>query len=257
MNRSTFHICLTLLFFSSLQCWSEQNPSPAPQDTKAVSIVRQALDIAGGIQTIEAIADYTATGSITYHLHHEFQGSVTIRGAGLDNLRFDASLPGGIRSEVTTEGEVKLRTEEGAVAVIGSEAPLAPPRFMLPYLLLAPVLGSPGYRISYKGVVRVDGKSAHDIQVRLALPGLGDVNGRHGERFTVDFFIDASTFQVLMMQDFMHERRTRQIRYSDYRVVGGVLVPFSVDQSGGYQPCSIKLDQITFNSGLQVLDFRL
>ena len=169
----------------------------------------------------------------------------------------DASLPGGVRTEVTSQGEVRLKTEEGSVALISSQAPLAPPRFVLPYLLLAPVLGSPGYRISYKGIAQVGGKPTHDIQVQLVIPGLDDRNAGNRDRFTVDFFIDASTFLVLMMQDVVHEHRTRQILYSDYRIVRGLSVPFSIEQKGGYQPCSIRVNQISFNSGLQESDFNL
>lgn len=175
----------------------------------------------------------------------------------MDQLRFDASLAGGIRSEVTNHGDVRLKTEKGSIAVISSEAPLAPSRLILPYLLLAPVLGSPGYKISYKGLVQVDGIVAHDIQLQLAIFGFRDPSSREARRFTVDFFIDASTFQILMMQDFMHGQNLREIRYSDYRNEHGVLVPFSIVQNGGYQPCSITLNQIIFNSGLHDSDFTL
>jgi len=197
----------------------------------------------------------TATGTVTYHLGRDFEGSVTIRGAGLDYLRFDANLSGGVRSEVTNQGEVRLRTEEGAVARTAPQAPIAPSRFMLPYLLLAPVVGSPGYTISYKGLVQVNGKAAHDVRIQRVGPSPNIVNPRQVDRSTVDFFIDASTFQVLVMLDGGHGQDSRRIEYADYRVANGVLVPFSVHLIGAYSPCSIKLDSIAFNSGWRASDF--
>ena len=49
-----------------------------------------------------------------------------------------------------------------------------------------------------------------------------------------------------------------QVRYSNYQMVGGVLVPFSVvEEIGGETAFSVRLNSITFNSGLQDADFVL
>jgi len=60
-----------------------------------------------------------------------------------------------------------------------------------------------------------------------------------------------------MVQDVVPRNRIRQIHYADYRQITGLLVPFSISQTGGLQPCTIQLNQIIFNSGLQPSDFQL
>jgi hypothetical protein len=242
----------TLLSFAA-----QETTSPAAQDSHAVTIASQAVTAAGSMSAINAIEDYTATGEITYHLAHDVQGAVTVRGSGLDQIRIDANLPAGMRSQIISRGEITLRSEDGAIGQDGTQAPMAPTRLILPHLLLAPILHSSGYRISDQGLIAIDGHSSHDIQVQLVLPGRADEDELLREHHTVDFFIDASTYQVVMMQDFVSRHNIRQIRYSDYRLVNGVLVPFSIGESIRAQSTwLIHLDKITFNSGLTDSDFQ-
>jgi len=134
---------------------------------------------------------------------------------------------------------------------------MAPGRLVLPYLLLAPAVNSPAFSLSYKGLVDVDGRSAHDVQLVRILPGLSDPTGLIREYSTIDFFIDPSTLQLLMMQDVVRNHLVRQVRYSDYRLTNGVLVPFSVSEQGGEQAAwQMDLSEISFNMGLQKSDFQ-
>jgi hypothetical protein len=92
--RFAFIFCL---FLCALPIYGQQAqpsaaPPPATKDPQAVSVVNQALKVAGGASAISAIKDYTGTGSITYHMAQDIQGTVTIRGRRLSRLRIDASL---------------------------------------------------------------------------------------------------------------------------------------------------------------------
>jgi len=227
------------------------------KDAQALAVLNQIFTNIGGLSVLLKIDDYTATGHITYHLAEDRQGTAIIRGRALDDLRVDATLPEGVRSESTSRGMVFLKSEDGTVAQISSSAPLAASRMLLPYLILASVVNSAGYSISYNGVVQLGGSSAHYIQIQRQIPGLSDPDGTVSELLTLSYWIDASTYQVLMMQDTLSQQDVRTIRYSDYRTVNGIPVPFAIEQKGGYQACSIQLDGITFNSGLQDLDFQL
>jgi hypothetical protein len=274
MRSGRFGLLLSFLFLNGL-AWARQTqtpvpqptppqqtqpvtaPSPASQDPQAVSVVDQALRVAGGIAAINAVNDYTATGNITYHLPQDTQGTVTIRGGGLDQLRIDANLASGVRSEATFQGELRLKSEDGTVTRISSQIPLAPPRLVLPYLFLAPVLHSPCYRMYYKGVVTLDSKTAHHIQVQLVIPGNADPNPI-SEYLTMEYFIDISTYQVLMMQDVAPKHLVRQVRYADYITADGLLVPLSIsEQINAQETWLVHLDHISFNSGLRDPDFQL
>jgi hypothetical protein len=274
MRSARFGLLLSFLFLNAL-AWARQTQTPVPQptppqqtqpsstlpsvtkDAQAVDVVTQALVAAGGITAVSAIADYTATGNVTYHMATDVQGTVTVRGGGLGNLRIDASLPTGMRSEAILDGQITIKTEDGGITPIQLQAPMSPGRLVLPYLLLAPAVNSPGFSLSYKGLVDVDGRSAHDVQLVRILPGLSDPTGLIREYSTVDFFIDSSTLQLLMMQDVVLKHMVRQVRYSDYRLANGVLVPFSISEQRAGQPTWLmRLSQITFNTGLQDSDFQ-
>jgi hypothetical protein len=230
--------------------------SPGNKDAQAIAVLNKALSTMGGQSAIQRIDDYTAIGHITYHFAEDQKGTTTIRGRVFNDLRLDATLSGGIRSETTSQGLVSLKGEDGTVSQISSSPPVAASRMILPYLLLAVVGGSSGYSISYEGVVEVGNSSAHYIRIQRQIIGLDDPDGNLSEVLTSSYWIDASTFQILMMRDTLSKQNVRTIRYSDYRLVGGIWVPFSIEQEGGYQACSIQLDQITFNSGLLDSDFQ-
>src|SRR5580700_4571351 len=250
-------LCLLLLNISvrAQQTQISNTQSPVVKDPVAVSLVTQVLAGAGGIPAIMAIADYTATGNVSYHRAHDEEGTVVVRGSALGDLRIDATLPTGIRSEAISDGQFSWKTEDGAVRQPFVQVPMNPSRLFLPYLQLAPAVNSVGLSLYYNGLVIVDGHSAHDIQLVRILPGLADPDGRIREHGTIDFFIDATTFQLLMMQDFGREHTVRQIRYSDYRLANGVLLPFSISVQGIGTNWQMQLNQFTFNTGLQASDF--
>lgn len=260
----SFRLLFQAVFFSAIvlaftfPMWTQQTPQPALQDPQAVSIVSQAVRVVGGLPAITAIIDYTATGSITYRLAQDVQGGVTVRGNWFDKFRVDAQLPTGVRSEAISSGQISTRFQDGTILQPQGPAPLCPSKTLLPYLLLVPALQSHTYGLSYKGIVQENGQPAHDIQLQLLLPGMNDPNSWVEEYVTVDFFIDTSTLQVVMMQDVVPNHLVRQIQFSDYRLAGGVLVPYSIkEQVAGRSTQQIQLDNITFNTGLQDSDFQL
>jgi len=255
--------CLILVVFPA---WSKRphppqqtqtaTPTPAAKDPQAVSILNQALSVAGGIPAISAIADYTATGNMTYHSSQDMQGTVTLRGLGVGQFRMDVNLQNGVRSEVDSDTST-IKFENGMSRRYN--VPMSPGRFSIPTLPFPVALTSAGLSLTYKGLVSINGRSAHEIEIQHRLPAsISDPNGYFRDFHTVDYFIDASTFQVLMIQDVVAKKSVRQIWYSDYRLVGGILVPFSIsEQLDGDSTWQIALGQMAFNSGLQESDFQL
>ena len=229
--------------------------------------MNQALTAAGGLTTIQGINDYTATGTITYHWTPEEQGAVTVRGLGLDQIRFDANLPRGIRSWIISNTQTIIKSENGAVwqypppyPVPSSDAfpykaPTFPGSLALPHSQLATISNGSLFSVSYKGILQVDGRSAHDIQAEILA---GQQPDSMAEYRTIDVYIDTTTFQLVMVQDNMPNHVIHQIRYSNYTTVKGVLVPFSIaEQMGGQHTWDMQLGQISFNTGLQDSTFSI
>jgi len=263
-------LCLLLL---TVSIWGQQTqpgsaPPPAPKDPQAISVLNQALAVAGGPSAIGAITDYTATGNVTYYWGQDVQGSVTVRGLGMDEFRLDATLPSGVRSLAISGGVTTTRAEGGTISQVPSngpipssnivpyQAPMFPGSLPLPSLQLVAILSRSDMAVSDNGVVQVNGLSLRDIHVQ-EIPPVTTVDVMSQYR-TRDFFIDPATLQLVMMQEMIPRSVVHQVWYSDTTVVNGIAVPFSIsEQMGGQKTWEITLSQISFNTGLQDSDFVL
>jgi len=237
--------------------------STASQEAQALGVLDQALVVAGGLPAIRAITDYTAIGNITYHWNSEEQGSVTIQGSGMSQIRIDSSLPSGEHSEAIHDGQSSRKRPDGTLRQYpppyptpSSEAfpyqpPMFPGSFVIPHEQLAVIVNNPSYSISFKGISQVDGVAVYDIQAQWILPAQTQPD-KMAEYHTIEIFINTSTLQIAMTQDNVPNHIVHRIRYSDYRTVNGVLVPFSIiEETGGQKTRDFQLSQISFNRGLQ------
>lgn len=230
-------------------------PSQATKDPQAVSALNQALTAAGGLPAITAIEDYTAAGVITYYDANEVSGSATIRESGLTQLRVDALLPAGMRSEAMTDGELKV-AEAGVTSTSWDPPPFYPGRIVAPNQFLAAALVSGQFSLTYGGVVEIDGRSTRDIEIQRVVSS--NLPIKYKEGLTIHVFVDAITGRIVMMQDVDPRNQIRQTRYSDYRSINGALTPFVIaEQIANKKTWSLQLSQITFNTGLQDSDFQL
>ena len=265
---------LLTLFVSCIAIDAQQTqPSTATapsatQDAQALSVLNQALKVAGGTPSLKAITDYTGTGNITYQGNPGVQGSVTVEGLGSIDFRMDATLPTGVRSLAIRNGITALKNEKGVASELAAtnpkvpssdafpyQTPLFPSSIAFPYRQLTNVLSNSVFSISYKGIVQADGHSVHDIQVQRVSAAKADATSKYHTR---EFFIDTSTFQIVMTQDLVPKNIVHQIHYSNYTAVSGVLVPFAfTEELGSHVTWSIQLSQMTFNSGLQDSTFAL
>jgi hypothetical protein len=273
MQSARFSLLFSILLFTG-PVWAQQTqtattPPTATKEPQAVSILNQALAAAGGVSAVKSITDYTATGNVTYHWNPEARGTVTVRGLGSGQLRVDANLPRGVHSSVVSEGQTATKAEDGTLSqypppypVPSSDAfPYQPPMFpgslVIPHSQLVVVLNASRFSLIYKGVVQVDGHAVHDIQAQIVFPWQTQPDSMT-EYHTVDSFIDTTTLQLVMTQDLIPNHVVHQIRYSDYRTVSGVQVPFSIgEEMGGQKTWEIRLDGANFNTGLQDADFSL
>jgi hypothetical protein len=231
-------------------------PPPAPRDPTAMSIVNQALAAAGGINAVSAIRDYSASGNITYHWQQDVQGTVNITALGQIAFRIDATMPTGVRSWAIDKGAYQTKNEQGVVMPVRGQIPIIPGSLILPHLHLATALNAAFFRFSYQGLAQLGGRSVHDIQI---VPWSSNAKNPAVQSLAKDFFIDATTFQIVQTQDVISSTRAiHMVVYSDYRSQNGMLVPFAIDQAISGQPISsIRLSQISFNTGLQESRFGL
>jgi hypothetical protein len=97
----------------------------------------------------------------------------------------------------------------------------------------------------------VDGQSVQHIQVQRILPNQTKQESTDEYR-RMDFFINVDTLQIIMEQDTVPRNVVHQIRFSNYKQVGGLLVPFMIsEQMGGQNTNDFQLSQVNLNLGLQ------
>jgi hypothetical protein len=257
---------VSCLFLCAVPVWTQQTstqptPSPAQKDPQAVNIANQTIAVGGGQSAILAIKDYKGSGNIKYHQDQEVQGAVTVSGLGLGQFREDATLPTGARSFAIGNNQgTATKNQTGVVRPLNFryQNPLMKSSVIIPCWQLAAALNDPLFAVSYRGTTQIDGLTVYDVRIQLAPPGPPDHNGVTAEYFGADFFIDAATFQIHMTQDVVIYHLARTVRYSSYKPVNGVSVPFSIDEEINGNPTrTIQLSQIIFNAGLQDSDFDL
>jgi hypothetical protein len=243
----------------ALQAAPGQSSSPIPvQDPQAVSVLTQTIAAAGGSTILGGIQNFSGTGSISYLQPSNVQGSVTLSGTNMDQFRQDTTLPSGVLSQVVANDQITLEMQNGTVLPLNIQAPLCPERLIVPYMFLVPAMNGSGFSISYKGLMPFDSGTAYEIELQEVVPGLADPAGQFAQYHTIDFFIDSSSFQILMMQDVVPTNLVRQIRFSNYTNLNGVLIPFSITQQvDGLQVWTIQLSQISFNTALPASTFQL
>ncbi len=228
-------------------------PFPAPRDAQAVNVLNLALSTAGGINALNAIADYRVTGTIVSSNGQPSQDSVIISGRGPNELRRDLTNSGAISTSVISDVTTSDEYPNGYIAARAIQPPMMAGNFAMPYRELALVLSSSQFSLTYVGVIQLGAESVHDIQAQLA-PGSLHVYQ------TVDFLVDISTLRISAIRDTLPRRATpRTIAYSDFRTVAGILVPFEISESiGSGQPiCVTQLNQVQFNIGLPDATFQL
>jgi hypothetical protein len=230
----------------------------APRDPKAMEIVDQALKTGGSAGAMKEIRDFSATGEITTHGDQQKNGTVTIRWGGPNAFRVDTTLPAGINSASIEKGKWATQSEAGPVKEIHNvQPPITSRSLALPYVSLRLLLGDPRLRFSYEGLTEINGKSSHAIRVRRVLPNRPDIAVK--DVSTSDFFIDAETFQIVLTQDYFYPTDiAHTLRYSDYRPLNGLLVPFSIaEEVAGQRTWTIVLGQLQLNTGLADSGFAL
>ena len=265
--RSVRFGLLIFMLFPCVLGWAQESDTsqqprasyPAVKDPQAVSVINQALSVAGGTPALRAITDYMATGEMTLHSNADITASVHLKMLRPDQLRIDVALPDGERSQIYSNGKSVEKFEDGAISTTRTREPMLSGTLPLPYLHLLTGLISKQFSLTYKGIVNVDGQSCHDIRIQFVLPNGVDRYGLSTAFHTREFFIDTSTFLVVMSQDVLLPKGIpRQIRYSNYKLLNGISVPFSIEEKLLNQPgWTIQLSDVSFNNGLQDSDFAL
>jgi outer membrane lipoprotein-sorting protein len=239
--------------------------SKPQRDSSALSFLSQALGVSGGSAAIAGIADFTASGSITYSWGSEsVQGSATIKGRGAEQFRIDSQVPDGTSSMIVSNGAGVLNLPDGTGNAIGYQNALNVGNLTLPIIAIYTATVDTSVSTIDDGVVPLGSGQAHQITIQQNLPSTIDPTGQLSTNTKRDYFFDPSSLQLLQVHDTVASNNAAVnnglqhiIGFSNYQMSNGILVPLSVSESvNGQTTWSVALTSVTFNTGLADSDFQ-
>ncbi len=250
-------VLLSLLATLALAAHGRPNPPVGSKDPSALQILAQYLTASGGLTAITSIQDTTETGTITYYwAGQDAQGSVTLRGKGLNEFRLDASLSDGTRTWALNKDDVGvLIAQDGKRTPIQLYNLMTAGSLTFPAGRVATAVNDPSTSISYLGLVNSDVGQAYQIHVvppvdptlEAAISGVG----------AFDLYIDPNSYQLLELAETVwseanaNQTFSHEIIFSSYTSVSGLLVPYGISQKiGGQQTWSATINSVVFNTGL-------
>jgi len=232
-------------------------------DPKAAALVASAAAAMGGVQSL-AVQDFTATGDITYYwAGTEEKGSATVRGKGLNELRFDSVLANGTRSWAVNAGSGSLRDTNGKITSIPFHNAITLGNLIFPAARLQSLSIDNTASLTYGGTSSIENSSFEHLGVHKNL-FQKDPDGSGNRLMDADFYFEPSTHLLVGIHDQTHPTRSmtvdvaHSVYFGDYRPVNGIMVPFSVSEYvGGQKVWSLQITDIKFDTGLSDSDFQL
>lgn len=244
------------------------------RDADAVEILARVVQAAGGPQALASVHDIAESGEITFYWGKDVKGPVSIHSLGGNHFRMEADLPEGKSTWAVNDG-VGSKKESEKVTPISRENAINLGNLTYPVGPVAAALADSLTEVSFVGIEKREGRSVYRLRLKGQLGLVSQV--RKGGPVVKELLIDALTFDILSIEDYPQPIRNggkrssnrspasadkrddpppRTIAFSDFRVVRGVRLPFSVSTKLLRQETmSIRLDKVAFNSNLNAQDF--
>lgn len=241
LHRSAIYSCLQLSsLLLVLVTFAPQNATAAtaPQsDPSAIAWATRSIAVLTNGQQVSGIS---AQGNVT-RLPDQDSGTVTLSASGLTDSRLDLSTTTGVRSEIRTSGN---RGPAGEwIDIEGQHHPFAQHNcwtdaaWFFPALTMLSAYSDPTVVFTDLGQETHQGLTVEHIQVYRTFsdknPDIAKVLSRVS---TVNYYLESQTAIPIAISFDVHPDKNEgaaipiEVRYSDYRRIGSVLVPFEVDE---------------------------
>jgi hypothetical protein len=260
--RFAWLFCLFLLPFS---IWGQQTATTSPQ---GATVMQQALGVLAGSSSI---ADVTLIGTARRIAGSDDEtGTVVLKALATGQSRIDFSFPSGKRSEVRSISSDGIPAgswsgPDGASHPISQHNLLTASAWFQPALVLGGLVSAPNLTVSNVGQETRGGISVtHFTAYPQFADGPSDIVNLMEHISQMDVFLDSSTLLPVALAFNQHPDNDAgldipiEIRFTDYRTVNGVQVPFHIQRYlNNSLILDIQLQAATLNSGLTVSAFAI
>jgi hypothetical protein len=234
-----FHIAAVLMLLSIPVCANAQTQAVAAEGN--VRTFGERVMQAGGIRSGEN-RGCVATGNVLIPDRPETNYKITIKSRGTRLLHTELSTPRGMRNIIVNGVHGVLIREDGQRITLRGRNLMTQRLLHLPTMSFADTLAdeqmeaamsartSPSaIRFTEKSIPPGIKASVRDAGTKLSIVYFADPNTNRINRVAFDAFSDAGS----------EDRESEEMRYSDYRQVDGIWVPFKQDFSIGGKTISV------------------
>ena len=232
----------------------------AASDPQAVALLQRSLAVQTGAASL---TDVMLSASATRIAGSEGEtGTATFKAIASGGSRMDLNLVSGRLSEARTP----LGGPPGG-AWSGPDAkvhPMAahnqwtPSAWFFPAFTEGQILSTSAYTATYVGAETRNGEAVQHVRVCIPASGTADAVSTLIQHLSqVDIYLDASTLLPVAVAYSIHPDKDAgldipvEIRFSDFRTVNNVAVPFRVQQYIQFGlALDIQVQSVAFNSGL-------
>lgn len=267
MRIKVLAFAVSFLLISNSSAGIPQSPTTPTSSPQAATLLNESAKAMAGAT---AVNDVTLTGTVEWIAGSDDEtGAVVLKALTTG----EASLAMTLRSGTITEVHSSIANgpagnwvgTDGVSHEISmhngwTDAPWFFPAFSSAY-------GSnPNLQIRYVGQETLDGASVQHIRLNRIVPG--DATGAPSSLVLrlsqTDLYCDAQSFFPVAVKFNTHPDNNAaidipvEIKYSDFRSVGGVLIPFRIQQFiQNSQHIDIQLTNAALNSGLSTSQFQV
>lgn len=252
------------LLVCSFACFSLLLPAVAQQTApQAVQLLRQAFSSLG---VTSPITDITLSGSAHFIAGSADETGTAILKAIPGASRIDLNLSSGPRSEIwnstSNQPAGKWSDQDGVSHSISNHNLLTEPAWFFPPFLIAHGLSTSGYLASYVGHETKDSQAVEHLSISQRPVGPDNVRAFIQRLSQTDLYLDSTTLLPAAMAFNMHPDQNAgidipiEIRFSDYRTVSGIQIPFHVQKylNNGLI-LDLQFNDAAVNSGLPASTF--
>jgi len=228
-------LVILCVLITSLNLKSQQTATTIQRDAQAISLLQQSLAVMGGAN-LAAIQDTrTMVQFRNDAANASFPFTATIATKGANLLRVDSQFPEGTSTFVIGDTDASSETPGKGISKFS--------RLSFGSLIIShlPVLtiqaqANVGAQIRYIGLEQDGASSVYHLTIQQPLKATDDLGTYDAP---CDIFVDAKTSLITKMIGRIRPpldltiTEEFEVRYGDYRPVGGILVPFVVAYSIG------------------------
>lgn len=235
----------------------------APKDPQATALAQRAL-AALGATNLSPGETVLASGTLTVSGTYPIVFPILMKSRGTDQLRSELTTSKGVRVTIIRGGYGKIVQPDGTFRWLSTENTVSQRVAYIPALSLLAEHQTTTTSAQYIGTTSLEGGSA-DVIALAVYEQTGPITASEQSTNTRKlFYIDHDTGLVLRVQEMHYsengsgDSQSEETRYSDYRQIQGVMIPFHQQTYvNGQVMFDLALSDVTFGALLSDSDFSL